>query len=286
MTTLAVLILSLSTLDVPGVAFREDVGITEGTRGLREAFPYLRAKRPGMARGEELTPENLHRFIPPVRDEKAAYAAVRLFVAGIAVEKGDALITVGEELRKEFQHLKPKVDRKASPADWSRRVERKADGWHVTFVAYEMDRLLQLVRIDAVVPESGPISMQRTPIVRGPMTSWQTAMINGQDDGFLRREKEMQAEARDARRRYAEALRMPRTLDAAFAIGRLRLSPAEVRSLWPGKQIDLARGLNHGGYILADGTVVSFAARTVQSPIHTLIHRKNKGPVLHRLTVR
>ncbi|MHC4407996.1 MAG: hypothetical protein ACYS0E_12225 [Planctomycetota bacterium] len=277
----AVLLVSLlaapaTSLDLP---FKHpktgySVEVVEGSRGLGDAFPYLAFRGHREERSRELIPANAGdmlltrlkasgKWTDPILGERHALAATRLFVAGILVQdekRAEQLIATARVLSKELKHLPVKVT-EFRPKSWAPKVERTKEGWTVTLVAFEMDRILQLVQITAKVPGSGKLVIEREPIVTGPMTVWQSAVIHGQDaDMQIARLKAMDAEALLARRRYAKSLQAPRTLDTAWAIARLRLTPEQIDDLWPGpKQVPVANRL-YSMMALEDGSWVAYTA--------------------------
>jgi hypothetical protein len=249
---------------------------------MRDAFPYLRVNGPARA---QLTPKSLPSLLAgEIQSKEAAYEAVRLFVAGVPVDDGKLLIAEGEKLTKELKFLRVKLA--AAPKSWKRIVEKKLGGWIVRFVAFEMDNVLQLVRIDAAVTTHGDLRIRRVPIIEGPMTVWQSMVINGESDGS---DEKMRAEAKLARARYAKALQPPPDLHTAFAIARLRLTPAQIADLWPGKRRPLGSGLRIVGVDLKGGTCAIYDATAPDKPISYLLHGKNalgpmrRGTTLHRL---
>ncbi|MHC4448914.1 MAG: hypothetical protein ACYS0E_02065 [Planctomycetota bacterium] len=287
MTMIAILLLTLAadkTVDLPvrHLKFKKGVSFSEGTRGMRDAFPYLRVNGPART---QLTPKSLPSLLDgEIESKEAAYEAVRLFVAGVPVEDGKLLIAEGEKLSKELKLLRVKLA--AAPKSWKRVVEKQLGGWTVRFVAFEMDNVLQLVRIDAAVTTHGDLRIRRVPIIEGPVTVWQSMVINGESDGG---EEKMRAEAKLARVRYAKALQPPRDLDTAFAIARLRLTPAQISDLWPGKRRSLGSGLRIVGVDLKGGTCAIYDATVPDRPISSLLHNKDarspmrRGTTLHRL---
>ncbi|MHC4938863.1 MAG: hypothetical protein ACYTHK_07840 [Planctomycetota bacterium] len=269
-------------LPVKHLAFKDGVSFREGARGMGDAFPYLRVHYPHGRVPEQLTPKNLHGILDgKITTKQAAYEVVRLFVAGVPVEATQPLLTAAGKL--ELKHLGMGI----TPRSERRAIEKKDDVWLVSFVAYEMDRMLQLVQIDAKVTAGGKVEIKRTPIIHGPMTSWQTTVIDGQDDGG--KDEAMRAEAKLARSAYAKALKAKRDLDTAFAIARLRLTPREIEDLWPGKRRPFGSGVIIVGFDLADGTTVIYDASGKDRPIPYLVHARDaKGPMkwgttLHRL---
>jgi len=284
------------TIDLPvrHLACKEGVEFLEGTRGLNDSFPYLSVRVPKAKRAVDLTPDNLRAVLDgKIESADAAYEAVRLFVAGVRVDDGGKLLAEAKKLKKELKHLPIELGRE--PDNWRRVVVRTEEGWQVGFFAYEMDRVLRLVRIDATVKADGAMRIGRKRVFEGPMTSWQTAVVDdeeGRAEG-LRDQEEMRAEAELARRRYAAALRPKRNLATAFAIGRLRLTPKEIEDLWPGERRGVGSGLRLVAVDLDDGTEVFYDATVPTHPISYLGHGKRsdgpmrRGAVLHWLaTVR
>ena len=150
--------------------------LTEGQRGLGDAFPYIACGK------TELTPSTLGEALRADIDSKeAAIEAARLFAAGPLVRdeaQAKKIIATGRDLAKKLKHLRVKLHENR-PKSYAPTAERLKTGWQVSLVVFEMDRMLRLVHIEATVRAGGKITLKRTPIVDGPMTIWQTAMIAG-----------------------------------------------------------------------------------------------------------
>ena len=279
------------TIAIPCAHLKLKDGLTEGSRGLGDSFPYVAIGR------EDLTPATLSKALTdPIDSGEAAIEAVRLFAAGPLVRdeaKAKTMIATGEGLAKKFKHLKPKVT-KHRPASYAPTAERTKEGWKVSLVAFEMDRMLGLVHFEATVTPEGKVTLARKPIVNGPMTSWQTAMISTatreQQEAAIRREKEMRAEAVVARTTYAKALTPECDLDTAWAVARLRLSAAQIEELW-GK---FDRVVGSGVYLVArdlkGGTAIYYDGGDKKRPVRRITHVQSApapmriGPELHRLS--
>jgi len=253
--TLLILLLAVPAagLDLPFKHLQVGYGIevVEGMRGLTDEFPYLAFRAPGETGSRQLVPANTGALLrtrlkasgkmtDPILSKRAALAATRLFVAGVIVKdekKADELIKTARTLSKELKHLPIRVH-EFRPKRWEPHVKRTDEGWIVTLVAFEMDRVLQLVQITANVPRNGRLEIRRKPIVTGPMTIWQSVLIADEDEDVqLARLKAMDEEALRARRCYAKSLLPPRSLDTAWAIARLRLTPRQIDDVWPGPKV-------------------------------------------------
>ena len=297
MSLLALLLLVVAAperVDLPlaHLTFKEDVRFVEGTRQLGDAFPYLAVQRAGETRPSDLTPATLGACLAgEITTPEAAYEAVRLFVAGVPVEDGKPLLEAAAKLRKEMRAQEIRFPH-AAPASWKRSVEKTEAGWTVRFVAYEMDRILQLVSIRATVSRAGKVEIDRSAIVQGPMTVWQTAVVADGENGGLDREKAMRDDADLARPRFARALRAPRDLDTAFAIARLRLTPDQIEEVWPGERRVIGSGRKIVAVDLEGGTTAVYDATDASAPIAYLLHTRigskpiGTGKTLHRLAAQ
>jgi len=143
----------------------------------------------------------------PGTDELAGSGVLRSQFPGIATARA---------LQKELKHLEVKVTdhRPKSHAPSAKEIE---DGFEVSFVAFEMDRMLQLVHVVARVKRDGTASLKRHPIVSGPMTSWQTAMLRMEEEdqqelaAAMEVEAEMRAEVERSAAAAFQRLRVRRT---------------------------------------------------------------------------
>lgn len=288
-------------LPVKALAVRSDLRITEGPRMLGDEFPYLAVAPIAVSgtRATELVPTTLPKLLPsspgregttPVRIDcpEAAIDAVRLFVSGPLVtdaETAERMIATGRELEAKLEHLDVKVS-DHRPDTWAPTAKAAGPGdtegapasWTVSLVAYEMDRMLRLVHVTAMVGADGSVSIERQPIVDGPMTSWQTAVIGEWTDEMEARQKAMRDEVVVARRTYARALHPAKTLDAFWTAGRLALGMDDVRDLFGEPDRDIGSGVHLWTYDLSDGTSVIFrgAAQKVVQVLHV---RNAKGPL-------
>lgn len=298
MSSIALLLLLATapqSVDLPfeHLPFRKGLRIVEGPRQLGDAFPYLSVQSEDGKRSTELTPKSLAACLSHgIGSAQAAYEAVRLFVAGVPVENGKPLLEEAAKLRPELRIQKVEFPNDP-PKSWKRSVEESEDGWTVFFVAYEMDRILQLVSIRASVTKAGKLDIRRTVIFRGPMTSWQSAVLGDADGGGFDRDRVMRTEAARARARFAKALAARRDLDTAFAIARLRLTPAQIEDLWPGKRRVVGSGRRIVAVDLVGGTSAVYDATETDAPIAYLFHtraEKDKpfgfGERIHRLAVQ
>lgn len=131
--------------------------------------------------------------------------------------------------------------------------------------------------------------LKRTPIVDGPMTSWQSAPSGGADE--VRVLEKMAKEAVVARERYARVVAPAKDLDTAFVFARLRLSPARIRQLWGEPARVVGSGRRIVAYDLAKGGAIVFDATDRERPVRDLSHvREAKAggaprTVLHRFAV-
>jgi hypothetical protein len=232
--------------------------LVDSPRSLMETYPYL----------EGVTPETLPRFVEEVRDLKQAADAARLFVAGTIVsdkEQADRIIATARELKKELKHLDVDVT-EYRPKSYTPTAKDVDGGFEVSFVAFEMNGMLQLVHVVANVKRDGTVSLKRNAIVSGPMTSWQTAMLETEDQtpekiaADMEAEAEARAEAVKARARYAKALKPARNLDTAWAIARLGLSLDQVEDLWGKPDRKTGSGLMIRLWKLDDGTAMVVGA--------------------------
>ncbi|MHC4956153.1 MAG: hypothetical protein ACYTGZ_20100 [Planctomycetota bacterium] len=305
-------------LPVRHLKFAKGVTFKEGTRGLREAFPYIEALGARDRRGTALTPDSLKHFLDAplhatgkrhnaIKSKEAAIEAVRLFVAGPLVRKeakAKVMIAKAKELKKRIKHLDIKIP-EHRPKSYELTAEpmprdvagRRPVRWKVSLVAFEMDTMLRLVHVDARVSSDGDIHIKRRPIIDGPMTSWQSGVVVGIDgmpaNGGADKDKKMRAEALLARREYAKALAPARDLDSAWAIARLMLTPEQVRDLWGKESRVVGSGLRLVAYDLKRGSSVVFDATVSTHPIQRFTHRRfaqtglsGFGPVLHRFAAR
>jgi len=279
-----------STISIPLRHLKFKSPLTEGQRGLTDVFPYIAA---GDA---ELRPETLSRALKgKIDSERAAIKAVRIFVAGPVVRdegKAKKMIQNGINLMGKLKHLRMKV-LEYRPKSYKPTAVKGKLGWRVSLVGFEMDRMLRLVHIEAMVTVEGVVKIERKPIVDGPMTSWQTAMIAGaskdDQDAAIRVQREMRDEAVLARRVYAKALAPACDLDTAWAIARLRLSAAQMEDLWGkhdrivGSGVYLvARDLKGGGAIIYDAGDKTRAVLRM-SHVREAPAPMRVGPVLHVL---
>lgn len=237
---------------------KDGVKLVEGPRGLDAAFPYIKG----------LSPKTLPRFVEPIRDVKQAADAVRLFVAGVVVrdaEQAGRIIAAARDLKKKLKRLEVKIAAHL-PESYQASAKQTEDGFEVSLFAFEMDRMLQLVHVKAKVKRDGTVTIERDPIVSGPMTSWQTAAIEPENQdpkkiaAAMEAETEMRAEAVKARARYAKALQAARDLDTAWAIARLTLSLEQIEDLWGKPDRTLGSGLMIRAYALEDGTALMVGA--------------------------
>lgn len=237
---------------------KKGVRLADSPRSLMETFPYL----------EGLKPETMPRFVEEVRDPKQAADVARLFVAGTIVsdkEQADRIVAKAQELAKKLKHLQVDVT-DYRPKSYTPSAKEIDGGFEVSLVAFEMDGMLQLVHVVARVKHDGTVSLKRRAIVSGPMTSWQTAMIEteNKDPRKIAADMEAEAEARTeavkARARYAEALKPARDLDTAWAIGRLALSLAQIEDLWGKPDRKTGSGLMIHLWKLDDGTAMVVGA--------------------------
>lgn len=288
---------------LPLTALRVSPGVrvTEGVRHLSDVFPYV-AVAPvtfSSTRATQLAPATLTAMLPaahqsdsrtvmPIGSPDAAIEAVRLFVAGPLVTDAataERLLATGRELAEKLEHLAVKVTDHRPPS-WtpSATASDAADddgtpsGWNVSLVAYEMDRMLRLVHVTATVGTDGSLSFKREPLVDGPMTSWQTAVIGKRTDAMEARQKAMHEEVVVARRAYARALQPAKTLDALWTAARLALGMSEVRDLFGEPDRDIGSGVHLWTYDLDDGTSVVFSAAAEK--VAQVLHVRNaKGPL-------
>jgi len=278
-------------ISVPVRHLKLKPGLDESERGLMEAFPYIAGKQ-GV-----LKPETLPRFLKEdIASKEAAIEAVRLFAAGPLVRdeaKAKVMIEAGKLQVKKLKHLKVKVlDHR--PKSYAPTATKWKDGWHVSLVAFEMDNMLRLVHIEAVVRSNGLVKLKRKPIVDGPMTSWQTAMIStasaAEQVAAVKREQEMRREALRARKAYAKALAPARDLDTAWAIARLRLSASQIADLWRPHDRVVGSGVYLVAYFLKDGSAVIFDAGDKRRRVLRTSHVREApgpmkvGPTLHVLS--
>jgi len=297
MTTLALLLLLAAPapiqLDLPfeHLKWKEGVTFDEGARGIGNEFPYLDAKLPKAARPVAVTPQTLRGLLAEkITTPEAAYEAVRLFVPGVPVEDGKRLIEEGRKLQKELRRFKVKVAIEAGKQPWKRRIEKTEQGWSVEYVAYEMDRILRLVRIRGTVAEDGTVKLEREIVVEGPMTVWQTAVVGGEEadvDAQIRAEKEMREESLLARRRLAGALGARRDRATAFVLARLRLTPNQLADVWPKERLSVGSGRRLLGVDLVDGTVAVYDATDGKRPVTDFtIMKPGKGPLSWTVLLR
>jgi len=263
--------------------------LKEGHRGLGDIFPYIAIGR------ADLTPKSLR---ADVDSAGAALEAVRLFAAGPLVRDeatAKKMIETGSALKKKLKHLRVNVTAHR-PESYAPTAERTKDGWKVSFVAFEMDRMLGLVHFVATVSAEGQVQLTRKPIVDGPMTSWQTAMISTataeQQEAAIRRAREMREEAVVARRVYAKALAPPCDLDTAWALARLRLSAADLEDLWGPHDRVVGSGVYLVARDLKGGGAITYDAGDKKRAILRMSHVREApapmrvGPTLHTLSRR
>ena len=290
-------------IDIPtsALTFRKGVVFTEGLRGMGDAFPYVSARLPGDARGVDLSPKTLGRFVTGVASDKAAIEAVRLFAGGTLVRDGakaKLLIEEAGKLQKKIRLLPIKIH-KHRPASYApvAAPDKKTGGWNVSLVVFEMDNVLRLVHVRAAVSPKGAIKIERKSIIDGPMTVWQAAAIAGGEQSDIElsaaQERRMRSEAVLARRRFAQVLRPKRDLDNAWAIARLRLSYLEIVDLWGEQSEIVTSGLRVVSYDLKGDNAVLFDATASRRPVYRMRHIRHvkRAPplsrewkILHRLS--
>jgi hypothetical protein len=225
--------------------------------------------------GHKLTPENLGHFLvkapqeggsvpAAIRTEEQARAAALLFIPGrLITEEAQAerIIAAAKLIREEFEHLKPKVTdyRPESyqctvrPLPQDRSIH-PVEVFEVVFTALEIDRYLSLVHVTARVTAGGEVSFERHPIVDGPMTSWQTAVIGEYTEAHRQHDQKMYDEAAKARRVYCRAAGPAMTFEDLWAAGRVCLDLSElVPALGLTSPLTESAG-NHRTHGLADGS--------------------------------
>lgn len=269
------------TLPARALSFREGVRLAEGPRMLRDTFPYLVAleEEANVERGLAIRPETLPALLaegPPIGGSspvripsaRAAIDAVRLFVAGPLVtdaETAERIVDTGGRLAEGLRYLDVQVT-EHRPDAWSPRATPvaaldKAAGtiarWDVSLVAFELDRRLRLVHVTAAVKPDGTIELEQTPIVDGPMTTWQTAVLGEYTEAMEQEQRAMVAEVDVARRAYAEALRPARTIGAFWPVVRVLHRMDDVRALFGAPDRDVGSGIHIWVYDLDDGTQVA-----------------------------
>jgi len=279
-----------SSIAIPLRHLKLKAPLTEGQRGLGDTFPYIAFGK------TELTPGTLGDALRADIDSKeAAFEAARLFAAGPLVRdeaQAKRIIATGRTLAKKLKHLRVKLH-EYRPKSYAPTVEKLKTGWQVSLVVFEMDRMLRLVHIEATVRAGSKITLKRTPIVDGPMTVWQTAMIAGasqkEQDAALQKQHEMRAEALLARRTYARALAPRCNLDTAWAIARLRLSATQLEDLWGPHDRVVGSGVYLVARDLADGGAIIYDAGDKARAIRRVAHVREApapmrvGPTLHQL---
>ncbi|MHC5022269.1 MAG: hypothetical protein ACYTGX_19685, partial [Planctomycetota bacterium] len=191
------------------------------SRGLlMHHHPYACASKSaadgGRAQGIMVTPGNIGRFLAPVDSPEAAAELLAFFVAGDVVKDRAALDRAIAAFRKQGPTAAGYTitihDHR--PAKCGLRGEKTNDGFTARGVFYENDRVLNLVEITASITTKdgrSHVALQRTPIVTGPPTAWQTSTGPGMSD------EEIARFAAAEKRRYAEIDRLKKKLAPALA---------------------------------------------------------------------
>ena len=281
--------------------------VTEGVRGMRDAFPYLAVSHETATEGDRtaLAPARLGVLLASepaaageapaaVRTPQAALEAVRVFVAGPLVRteaEGARVLATGRALARELKYLRVEVGETRPPiwapvataipqADGLRRTE----AWAVTLVAFEVDRVLRLVHVEARVTADGAVSLTRTPLVEGPATIWQSAVTEARTEAEEGREKAMLDEVITARRRYAKALGQSRESWDVWTLARLVFDTGVLGQFLGEPDHVVGSGLRMPTFALDDGTFALFAAAPTRivyaKRIHAVDSAMRWGPVL------
>jgi hypothetical protein len=284
----------------------EGLTLYEGSRYLDDAFPYLLAgKEDGSSiLGHKLTPENLGHFLvkapqkggsvpAAIRTEKQARAAALLFIPGRLITKeaqAERIIAAAKLIQEEFEHLKPKVTdyRPESyqctvrPLPQDRSIH-PVEAWEVVFTALEVDRYLSLVHVKARVTAGGVVTFERHPIVDGPMTSWQTAVIGEYTEAHRQRDQKLYDEAAKARRVYCRAAGPAMTFEDLWATARVCLDLTELEPAL-GLTAPLAEAAgNRRTHHLSDGSKLVLKVEGDQ--VHWTRHHQ-AARLLHRIYKR
>ncbi|MEM8884387.1 MAG: hypothetical protein AAGD14_09975 [Planctomycetota bacterium] len=252
--------------------------LEEGTRGLRDAFPYL-------AVGDmQVRPETLPQVLESEIDsETAAIEALRLFAAGPVVRdaaSAQRVIDTGTKLQKQLKHLRLRLH-DYRPAAYAPSAKRTKDGWTASLVAFEMDRRLRLVHLQAHIDAKGAMKITRKPIVDGPMTTWQVDFgAGGPNEAQLKEQLAMRREVLFARKAYATALRPRCTVGNAWAIARLRFLPPQLDDLWGPHDRVVGSGLYLVARDLDEGGAIVYDATSKQHPVYRVRWVKSaEGPM-------
>lgn len=237
----------------------EGVKLSESPRSLLERFPYLLAskeKEEEPKEGYHLTPVNLGHFLKgPIDTDEKAFEAARLFVAGPLVKSAEAAERIVLQAKAQPDSLAITIhdDR---PKTYQRVIVRQKDGWHVSFVAFEMLGRARLVHVKARVQADGKVFLEYKPIVDGPQLSWQTA-----GDVDMEAERQARAAARAALLAMGKALQMEPDIDTVWALARVRLhTMGEARQLLGEPKRRWGRQAKVWQYIRGD-SILAFACR-------------------------
>lgn len=237
----------------------EGVTLSEGPRSLLERFPHILASREAEPKeGYHLTRRNLRHFLKgPIDSAEKAFEAARFFIAGPLVTSAEAAERAIAQAREQPRSLGITIsgDR---PKTYRKVIEPAKDGWHLSFVAFEMVGRVRLVHVKARVQAAGKIEYKFEPIVDGPQLSWQTS-----GDVDMEKEKRERAQARAALMLMGKALQLEPGIDTAWALARVRLQRMdEVRKLLGMPTREWGRTAKMWQYVRGDSTITFACKRT------------------------
>ena len=209
-----------SKLDTPWehLALADGVEIGEGTRGMRDVFPYWVAKQGGVTYA--VTPKNISHFLKKkdgaaVTNAAGALELVRAFVPGVLVDLNKTASAVVGESRKLKAEGNDITVHDYRPKSYTYMAGRDGKRWNVSMVALEIEGRLRLVHVTAKVDHDGAVAFAHEPIVDGPALTWQT-----EGDVDVEAEREARERVHEAMLRCAEIAAPVATLDAAWVLAR------------------------------------------------------------------
>lgn len=238
------------------------------SRGLlMHHHPYACASKSaadgGRAQGIMLTSHNVGRFLEPVASPEAAAELLAFFVAGDVVKDRPALDRAIAAFRKQGPTAAGYTitihDHR--PAKCGLRGTKTQNGFTARGVFYENDRMLGLVETTATITaqdDRNHLVLERTPIVTGPPTAWQTSMGPGMSDDEIARfeaeERRRYAEITRLKKKLAAALAGTRTVEAVRKVMQPGVTLARIKAVLGDPDTDTGSGIHIWHWYLADGT--------------------------------
>jgi len=233
-----------------------EVEFGEGSRGMRDAFPFLAATRGGDT--FQITPNNLSHFLRAdadgkvIHSSKQAIEAVRFFLAGPLVTTAEAanrIATVASSLPKAAGcSIRAGTMPGAEPS--AVRVEETRGGatlkyWKVTMVGLEMSRRLRVVQINANVTEKGLIQRRVVVWVDGPALVRQTLSRRAPTNAERQAAEQRRRATQNAMIQLAKAAGRVEDRTTAWALSRVLRTPGAYKELFGDPAQESGEGRTH-----------------------------------------